>query len=531
MLIANQDRPRLFDLAITKPAPLFTSVIEIDERLDADGNELRPVRPDDVRRQLDDLRKTGVESIAICLLHAFANPAHEELVEQLAQSAGFTEISRSSRLSPLIKIVSRGDTTTVDAYLNPILRRYVESLRQSLSPASSLRLMTSAGGLVDADRFVGKDSILSGPAGGVIGFSQVAQQAGFAQSIGFDMGGTSTDVARFGGRYELEFETRKAGVRVVAPMLAIETVAAGGGSICRFDGVKLVVGPDSAGSDPGPACYGRGGPLTVTDVNLALGRILPSRFPFPLDQSAVARKLHAVLKEMENCGFQTDYTPASLAQGFVDIANANMARAIRRISVARGYDPADHTLVTFGGAGAQHACALAKLLGISRILVHPYAGVLSAFGMGLADVRRHAEFSVLLPLNAETLASLKPRFTDAEQHLRQEVRAEGIDEARIEPPVRALELRYQGVESTILVPQPADGDYVAAYERLHEQLYGYRHSGRTIDVAAARVEVVGKLVAPELPSMENHAAATASPRILTGLGRRAGPRRGGVRPQ
>ncbi|MFO1095217.1 MAG: hydantoinase B/oxoprolinase family protein [Planctomycetaceae bacterium] len=502
LLIANQDRPRLFDLAIAKPEPLFTDVVEIDERLDAEGRVLRAPDTAAVRDQFRRLRSTNVDSIAICLLHAFANPAHEELVDQLAREAGFTEISRSSRLSPLIKIVSRGDTTTVDAYLNPILRSYVDSLRASLSADSTLKLMTSAGGLVDADRFVGKDSILSGPAGGVIGFSRVAGQAGFEKSIGFDMGGTSTDVARFDGRYELEFETRKAGVRVVAPMLAIETVAAGGGSICRFDGVKLVVGPESAGSDPGPACYGRGGPLTVTDVNLALGRILPERFPFPLDRAAVQRRLADVCAQIAGGSDGMHYTPQSLAQGFVDIANANMARAIRRISVARGYDPADYILVCFGGAGAQHACALARLLGLRRILVHPYAGILSALGMGLADVRRHAEFSVLMPLNSTTLSLLEPRFREAERRLSGEVRAEGIAEERLQPPLRSLELRYHGVESTILVEQPADGDFAAEYERRHERLYGYRHVGRPIDVAAARVEVVGTLEAPRLPEAD-----------------------------
>ncbi|HLJ10603.1 MAG TPA: hydantoinase/oxoprolinase family protein, partial [Planctomycetaceae bacterium] len=290
LLIANQDRPRLFDLAIKKPEPLFERVVEIDERLDAEGGVLKAPDERAVRSQLVELKNQGVESIAICLLHSFANPAHEQMIEQWARDAGFSEISVSSRLSPLIKIVSRGDTTVVDAYLNPILRQYVETLRRKLE-GSRLRLMTSAGGLVDADRFVGKDSILSGPAGGVIGFSRVAQRAGFQKSIGFDMGGTSTDVSRFDGRYELEFETKKAGVRVVAPMLSIETVAAGGGSICAFDGVKLIVGPDSAGAVPGPACYGRGGPLTVTDVNLYLGRILPDRFPFPLDRAAVEAHL------------------------------------------------------------------------------------------------------------------------------------------------------------------------------------------------------------------------------------------------
>ncbi len=500
LLIANQDRPRLFDLDIVKPEPLFAGVLEIDERLDADGRVLRAPNDADVRRQLQSLNPG--DSLAICLLHSFANSAHEQLVERIAREVGFTEISVSSRLAPLIKIVSRGDTTVMDAYLNPILRDYVGRLREQLqsraegressamqdssppTPHSSLKLMTSAGGLVDADRFVGKDSILSGPAGGVIGFSRVAQQAGFTKAIGFDMGGTSTDVARFDGEYEYEFETKKAGVRIVAPMLAIETVAAGGGSICGFDGVKLVVGPQSAGSDPGPTCYGRGGPLTVTDLNLWLGRIVPSRFPFPLDRAAVERRLTELSQVAAHSADQ-------LADGLCRIANANMVRAIRRISVARGYDPAEYVLVCFGGAGAQHACEMAKSLGMNRVLIHPLASLLSAYGIGLADVRRFGERSVLKPYSTEQLVELDTLFAELEQTARAEVVAEGIPAERIQPAVKSLDLRYAGVEATIRVTSPADGDYAAKYEELHRQLYGYAHSGRKLEITVARVEVVG----------------------------------------
>jgi 5-oxoprolinase (ATP-hydrolysing) len=371
--------------------------------------------------------------------------------------------------------------------------------------------MTSSGGLVDAARFVGKDSILSGPAGGVIGFSRVAERAGFPKSIGFDMGGTSTDVSRYDGRYELEYETKKAGVRVVAPMLAIETVAAGGGSICHFDGVKLVVGPESAGADPGPACYGRGGPLTVTDVNLTLGRILPARFPFPLDAAAVGRRLSSLCDRIAASPMGRRYSPVELAQGFVNIANANMVRAIRRISVAKGYDPAEYVLVTFGGAGAQHACALARLLGIRRVLSHPFAGLLSAYGMGLADVRRHGEHAVLKPYAPQTLSELEPVFGELESRLRDEVRGEGIAAAHVLPPLRSLDIRYRGVESTINVPRPADGDYAREYEQLHERLFGYRHAGRALEITAARVEVVGRMDAADLPAqpLERRAPAPA----------------------
>ncbi|MDB4680185.1 hydantoinase, partial [Planctomycetaceae bacterium] len=273
LLIGNQNRPKLFQLNIQKPEPLAETVIEINERLTAEGEVLTAPDPQQIKHQLQAVWETGIRSLAICFMHAWKNPVHEQLVQKIARAVGFTEISVSSKLSPLIKIVSRGDSTVLDAYLSPIIREYLLDIRNSLGDDSTLKLMTSAGGLIDADRFVGKDSILSGPAGGVIGYAHVAEQAGFGKAIGFDMGGTSTDVSRYDGVYEREYETEKGGVRVVAPMLAIETVAAGGGSICQFDGVKLSVGPESSGADPGPACYGRGGPLSVTDLNVALGRV------------------------------------------------------------------------------------------------------------------------------------------------------------------------------------------------------------------------------------------------------------------
>jgi 5-oxoprolinase (ATP-hydrolysing) len=498
--IANQDRPRLFDLAIQKPTPLFEQVVEIDERVDAQGQVLIAPNAARVREQFTALKATGVESVAICLLHSFANPVHEELVENAAREAGFTEISTSSRLSPLIKIVSRGDTTVMDAYLNPILRDYVRKLRASLH-GSTLKLMTSSGGLVDADRFVGKDSVLSGPAGGVIGFSRTARLAGFSKSIGFDMGGTSTDVSRFDGRYEMEFETQKAGVRVVAPMLSIETVAAGGGSICEFDGVQLRVGPQSAGSDPGPACYGRGGPLTVTDLNLYLGKILPTRFPFALDRSAVERRLVDLCERIAVSPMGRRYTPLELAEGFLQIANANMVRAIRKVSVAKGYDPADYVLVTFGGAGGQHACAMAKALGIGRVLSHPYAGLLSAYGIGQADVRRFGVRSVLKPLADETLKNLDEVFNDLAAEARTQVANDGVPDRQIQPPVRSLEMRYKGVDAAILVDagesNTSAAELATRYNAQHQQLYGYTHASRPIEIVAARVEVVGVMPEPD----------------------------------
>ncbi len=490
--IGYQNRPRLFELAIKKRVPLFSAVVEIDERVDAEGRVLCVPDEAAVRRQLESLRDAGIQSLAICLLHGFVNAEHEELVARIAREIGFEELSVSSRIAPLVKIVSRGDTTVADAYLNPILRQYVGGLRRHLAD-SSLRLLTSAGGLVDADKFVGKDSILSGPAGGVVGFSRVAAAAGFSRSLGFDMGGTSTDVSRFDGRYELEFETEKAGVRVVAPMMAIETVAAGGGSICHFDGVKLVVGPDSAGADPGPACYGRGGPLTVTDVNFLLGKIPPERFPFPLDRSAAETRLGELIEEIARETGRR-YEPLDLAEGFVQVANAHMAKAIGSISVAKGCNPRDYVLVPFGGAAGQHACAVASELGMRQILHHPVAGLLSAFGIGLADVERHEVAGVYQLLSEESLAAVRDSFAQLAAAAVAGVLAEGIERERIEV-AYFLELRYQGVDASLLVPCPAEPSAASLkrdFEADHERLYGYVHAGRPLEIVAARVEARGR---------------------------------------
>ncbi len=496
LLVGYQNRPRIFELAVKKREPLFAAVAEIDERIDASGNVLRAPQLDEVRGQLQALRDAGIQSLAICLLHGYLRGDHEELVANVAREVGFEEISVSSRLAPLVKIVSRGDTTVVDAYLNPILRRYVASLRDHL-PESSLRLLTSAGGLVDADHFVGKDSILSGPAGGVVGFSRVAQSAGFSRAIGFDMGGTSTDVSRFDGRYELDFETEKAGVRVVAPMMAIETVAAGGGSICHFDGVKLVVGPDSAGADPGPACYGRGGPLTITDVNYLLGKIPADRFPFPLDRAAAEARLAERIAQIARESGHS-YAPLELAEGFVRVANAHMAKAIGSISVAKGCDPRDYLLVPFGGAAGQHACAVARELGIRQILHHPAAGLLSAFGIGLADVQRHRVSGVYQILSPELLAGLDETISNLQAEAIAGVLAEGIARDHITTE-RSLELRYRGVDASLTVPCPADRmatELRRDFEQEHHKLYGYIHEGRPLEIVAVRVEARGRSSVP-----------------------------------
>jgi len=506
--IGYQNRPRLFDLTIRKPEPLFEAVAEIDERVTSNGEVL--VRPDpvEIRSSLAALRDGGIESLAVCLLNAYCQPEHEVLVGQLAREVGFAEISLSHEIAPLIKIVSRGDTTVVDAYLNPVLQSYVDKLRGSLnrSGTSDIRLLTSAGGLVSADRFVGKDSILSGPAGGVVGFSRVARAAGFERAIGFDMGGTSTDVSRFDGRFELEYETEKAGVRVVAPMLSIETVAAGGGSICWFDGVKLAVGPDSAGAEPGPACYGRGGPLTVTDVNLYLGKLLPHYFPFPLDYGAVEDRLRQLCDDIELATGER-YEPHELAEGFLKVANANMANAIRSISIAKGYNPREYVLVAFGGAAPQHACAVAEELGVENILNHPDAGILSAYGIGLADVVRHRAEGVYQEYSEPAVCNLASAFERLAADAREEVMAEGIGEDQIEV-IRSLDLRYSGLDAFLTISAPSRGTYAQAYEHEHRRRYGYVHENRLLEIVAVKVEVVGRS-STQLPA--SHPASRRSP--------------------
>ena len=502
--IGYQARPRIFDLTVRKSPPLAAATIEIDERMTHDGEVLAAPQEVRVRQQLASLRELGIESLAIALLHADRHPRHELIVERVAHEFGFAQVSRSSAVAPLPKLVARADTTVVDAYLTPVLREYIERLQQQL-PGSHIRLLTSAGGLVPGELFFGKDSILSGPAGGVVGFSRVARACGFERAIGFDMGGTSTDVSRFDGRFELEYETQKAGVRLVAPTLAIETVAAGGGSICRFDGVKLVVGPESAGADPGPACYGRGGPLTITDVNLYLGRIVAERFPFPLDRGASERRLRELARELgdENTPPLTSLLPGvedelrQLAEGLLRIANANMAAAIRLVTVAKGADPRDYVLVAFGGAAPQHACAVARELGIRRVLVHPDAGLLSALGIGLADVVRHRSCGIEGALDDEGLTYTRAKLDEMERAAAAEVSEEGVPAGQIST-VRSLDLRYRGVDASLTIAWPKGGDFATEFTREHRQRYGYIHEGRALEIVAARVEVIGR-VTDELP--------------------------------
>jgi 5-oxoprolinase (ATP-hydrolysing) len=484
LAIGYQNRPKLFDLAIRKPQPLYEVGCEIEERIASDGSVLNPANHAQIKQALAPLRAVGIESLAVCLLNSYANSGHEEQVERVAREMGFAEVSLSSRVSPLMRIVPRGDTTVVDAYLNPVLERYISRLSQSLG-MHDLRLMTSAGGLASPAGFSGKDSILSGPAGGVIGFSRVAAAAGFTKSIGFDMGGTSTDVTRFDGQYEYEYETEKAGVRIVAPVLAIETVAAGGGSICAFDGVKFVVGPDSAGANPGPACYRRGGPLTVMDCNLILGRVVADRFPFELDRAAAIAKLEGVIHRSQS----ERTTMERVAAGFVQIANANMAQAIRSVSLARGYDVREYVLVAFGSAGPQHACAVARELGMKRVLIHPDAGVLSALGIGLADIVKHRARAVYQPFD-HCRGGLDELFDQLARDASADVRDQGaMGDIEVQ---RSLDLRYVGTDASLAVAEPVDGDFAAAFAADHRRRYGYIHKGRPLEVVAARVQAVGR---------------------------------------
>ena len=501
LLIGNQDRPRLFDLEARKKTPLFCSLVEIDERLSVSGDVLVPLDEQQASNQLAMLQDEGIESLAICLLNAYVNDQHEQQLGEIARQLGFQHVSLSSTVAPLVKIVSRGDTTVVNAYLDPVLADYVGRIQAGLSSSSRLRLLTSAGGLVSPAAFMGKDSVFSGPAGGVVGCAGVAQAAGFSRAIGFDMGGTSTDVSRFDGRFEYEYETEKAGVRLVTPMMAIQTVAAGGGSLCQFDGVKLVVGPGSAGADPGPACYGRGGPLALTDINLLLGKIRPEQFPLPLDEPAARQQLSDLIERVDEATGRR-YQPLELADAFVRIANANMAEAIRSVSVARGYDPAEYLLVAFGGAAGQHACEVARQLGIRQILNHPDAGILSARGIGLANVQRHAERGIYQPVDQVDRKSLAAIIGQLEEQARSQVIEEGVAIDMVTT-LRSIDLRYLGMDGGLTITQPDTGEegdwlepYLEGFREKHLGQYGYLHPQRSLEVVALRVEATGSAGPP-----------------------------------
>ena len=438
--IGYQARPKIFDLHIIKPELLFEKVVEVPERIRTDGTVETPLDEQAARSGLEAVYATGIRAIAIVFMHAYRYPDHEARVAAMARDVGFTQVSVSHEVSPLMKLVGRGDTTVVDAYLSPVLRRYVDRVATALGAEANggapgngagsnvhtprLLFMQSSGGLADAQSFQGKDAILSGPAGGVVGAAQTAGSAGFEKIIGFDMGGTSTDVSHYDGTYERAFETEVAGVRMRAPMMRIHTVAAGGGSILKYDGGRYRVGPESAGADPGPAAYRKGGPLTVTDANLMVGKLVPELFPAifgpnadePLDADAV-RRAFADLESEIGDGRQ----PEEVAEGFLTIAVENMARAIKKISIEQGRDVTEYTLTCFGGAGGQHACLVADALGMKTVVLHPLGGVLSAYGMGLADIRTNRQLSVEEPLKEGAEDALAPVLERLDQANRQEL--------------------------------------------------------------------------------------------------------------
>ncbi len=523
--IGYQNRPKIFARRIVLPELLYERVVEVDERVTAEGEVLRPLDLAGARAALLSALACGIRSVAIVLLHGYRHTAHEQALGELARELGFTQVSVSHRVSPLMKLVGRGDTTVVDAYLSPLLRRYVDRVAGELGP-TRLMFMQSNGGLADARRFQGKDAILSGPAGGVVGAVETALAAGFHKVIGFDMGGTSTDVSHYDGEYERAFETLVAGVRIRAPMMQIHTVAAGGGSILAFDGQRFRVGPQSAGANPGPACYRRGGPLTVTDCNVMLGRIQPAFFPRvfgpggdePLDREATLGGFEALAQEIAAATGEPR-TPEEAAEGFLEIAVANMANAIKEISTQRGYDVSEYTLVCFGGAGGQHACRVADALGMTRVFLHPLAGVLSAYGMGLADMRVMRERAVEARLTAALVDRLRRDLDALGRDARAELGRQGVRDEAIAT-IERVHLRYEGTDAALVVPLADLPGLVAGFEAAHRRRYGFIVEGKSHVVEAVSVEAVGRTERVADPLLARHPAGQppASVRMISAAG-------------
>jgi 5-oxoprolinase (ATP-hydrolysing) len=485
--IGTQQRPDLFALHIEKPEPLYDAVVEVPERLAADGSVLIPLDDaalDHLSSEAARLLAGGFEAAAVAFLHSYRNPVHERAVGDLLRRAGFPHVSLSAALAPLIKILPRAETAVVDAYLSKPIAGYLARVAAAL-PAGALHVMTSAGGLVRAAAFRAKDSLLSGPAGGVVGAAGAGRRSGLSRVIAFDMGGTSTDVARYDGDFEYLFEHRVGDAHLVAPALAVESVAAGGGSVCRYDGFQLKVGPESTGASPGPACYGAGGPLTLTDVNLLLGRLDPERFEIPIDPAAAEGALRGLRETIAEAEGGDAPEAEALLEGLLDIADERMADAIRRISLARGYDPADYALVAFGGAGAQHACAVASRLGIRQVLVPEDAGLLSAAGLAAAVVERFEERQVLLPV-AQVRDEIETWMEELGRTAAAAVVVEGIAAADVSVRRRLLDLRFTGQEGTIAVEWTAGTAVEEAFAAAYRTLYGYTPEGRPVEVVALR---------------------------------------------
>ncbi len=507
--IAYQNRPRLFDRHIVLPELLYSAVVEADERVGARGEMVTPLDEMALRRDLQAQFDAGLRCVAIVFLHGYRSTAHEVAAARIAREIGYTQVSTSHGTSPMMKFVSRGDTTVVDAYLSPILRRYVDQVAAEM-PGVRLFFMQSSGGLSDAHAFQGKDAILSGPAGGIVGMartaelafnSSTAELAGMVRVIGFDMGGTSTDVSHYAGEFEREFETQVAGVRMRAPMMSIHTVAAGGGSLLQYDGARFRVGPQSAGANPGPASYRRGGPLAVTDANVMLGKIQAAHFPHVFGPAANEALDDAVVHDkFAALAAQTGRSAEDVAEGFVSIAVQQMANAIKKISVARGYDVTRYTLQCFGGAGGQHACLVADALGMTRVLVHPLAGVLSAYGMGLADQNVIREQAVELPLEANALPTITDKLDVLAQAARGELERQQLSAAAVSVQGR-VHVRYEGSDSALIVPFGSLPEISAAFEVAYRQRFAFLMQGKRLIVEAVSVEAV---VAGDAPSEPRH---------------------------
>ncbi len=501
--IGYQARPALFVRHIVKPAEIYERVLEVPERVAADGEVLVALDETACRDALQRAFDDGIRAVAIAFMHGYRHRDHERRAGEIARDVGFTQVSLSHEVSPLMKLVSRGDTTVVDAYLSPILRRYVDRVASELNGAR-LMFMQSNGGLTDAALFQGKDSILSGPAGGIVGAVATCEMAGFDRIIGFDMGGTSTDVSHYAGEYERAFDTLVAGVRMRVPIMRIHTVAAGGGSVLHFEDFRYRVGPDSAGANPGPACYRRGGPLTVTDCNVMLGKLQPAHFPAvfgpgadqPIDADAVRAGFEALADDIERA---TGERPAleAVAEGFLKIAVENMANAIKKISVQRGYDVTEYTLCCFGGAGGQHACLVADALGMKRVFLHPYAGVLSAYGMGLADIRAMREQAIEAVLG-EDGGAVEQALAGLERQVRAEVAEQGIADDDIEIRRRA-HVRYEGTDSALVVDHGAARAIQAGFEAAYRERYGFTMPEKRLIVEAISAEAIGRTESVEDP--------------------------------
>ena len=501
--IGYQNRPRIFDRQIVLPEQLYSRVIEAQERMGAHGDVIEGLDESHLRERLWAAFDAGLRSAAVVFMHGYRYTAHEQAAARVAREIGFTQVSTSHETSPLMKFVSRGDTTVVDAYLSPILKRYVDQVAAEM-PGVKLFFMQSSGGLTDAHAFAGKDAILSGPAGGIVGMARTAAIAGHTKVIGFDMGGTSTDVSHYAGAFEREFETQVAGVRMRAPMMSIHTVAAGGGSILSFDGARFRVGPESAGANPGPASYRRGGPLAVTDANVMLGKIQPLYFPKVFGpQANEALSLEAAQAQFQKLAAETGRSAESVAEGFIEIAVQQMANAIKKISVARGYDVTRYTLQSFGGAGGQHACLVADALGMTKVFVHPLAGVLSAYGMGLADQSVIREQAIELPLNTESLPIIEAHLGALSIAAKAELTRQGVNVGEVTLH-RRVHVRYAGSDAALVVPfgdlAAIQSGFVGAYRRR----FAFLMQGKSLMVEAVSVEAVVASDAPTEKRLETH---------------------------